>query len=225
MIDLCGVMLACLGDRHFMSLSRTACWGRASSAQPIGFCPAAASARMWSCSTSPRRLLRSLSLARCSPGTWAEPSKPMKPRICPSPVGRDCAGHNCYGGARVGDRSRPFARPVDFRRHFNQLCRRPWWLAWKVQPCGHVMGVLAIAQHTRDIISGRPGAVELGHRRAQRLCLALTAAAMIPIAAVIVTLCREAGLGWGVTSLIAGMIVASGMLRQLTSIEFGCPRS
>lgn len=82
-----------------------------------------------------------------------------------------------------------------------------------------VMGVLAIAQYTRAFLAGEQSDFAVTRRRAQGLCMGLTTAAMLPIAGVVVVLCGREGLDPATTAFIATVVVGSGVLRQLTTIE------
>lgn len=82
-----------------------------------------------------------------------------------------------------------------------------------------VMSVLAIAQNTRDIISGGPMEIANGHRRARRLCLLLATAAMIPVIGVVTILCHKAGLAWDAILLTLVLVATSSIIRQVTAIE------
>lgn len=82
-----------------------------------------------------------------------------------------------------------------------------------------VMTSLVIAQYTRAIVSGGREALEANHAQAQRLCVVLTGAAMIPLAGMILVLCHREGLGMGPTLFVTGMIAAAGVLRQMTTVE------
>jgi hypothetical protein len=82
-----------------------------------------------------------------------------------------------------------------------------------------VMSVLAVAQHTRAIVSGSREEAQAHYRRAQNLCLTLTLFAMVPIGTVVVTLCLRENLGLGPTAFVTAMIVGSAVIRQFTSIQ------
>ena len=82
-----------------------------------------------------------------------------------------------------------------------------------------VMSTLAIAQYTKAIIHEPREGVRTFHAKAQRLCLALTLAATLPIAAVIIVLCQREGLPVAITASIAGLVILSCVLRQITAIE------
>ena len=87
-----------------------------------------------------------------------------------------------------------------------------------------VMSNLAIAQHTRSVVTGGPHAVEAARRGAHRLCLVLTGVALAPITVVVVVLCGRQGLGLGETAFVAAVIVTGALLRQGATIETG-PRA
>lgn len=82
-----------------------------------------------------------------------------------------------------------------------------------------VMSALAVAQYTRAIVSGSWEQAQAHHRRVQRLCLALTLAAMVPIGSMVVTLCMRQSLGLAETLFVAAVIVGSAVIRQTIAIE------